>query len=235
VKFISSEEVALLSREMQPFFRSRFAVSQLSKASSPPTTKHLSNMNCVSPSKSDTKVQALKRCSDASHSQTKLEDRSYSAMQQRQVHPASPSSMKQPSNMKSISPGRSDMQVQNLKRCAATRHDQAKTDGSPYFAMRESQLHPASPPHVKQSSNMKCISSNRTATQVHAMKRSAAASPDQAKIDDINMDCETRSGGSMPMIHECRTSEPVKGGEINSQTQLVPREKGMLCASGMWL
>jgi hypothetical protein len=69
-------------------------VSQLSKASSPPTTKHLSNMNCVSPSKSDTKVQALKRCSDASHSQTKLEDRSYSAMQQRQVHPASPSSMK---------------------------------------------------------------------------------------------------------------------------------------------
>ncbi|CAD6204081.1 unnamed protein product [Miscanthus lutarioriparius] len=83
------------------------------------------------------------------------------------------------------------------------------------------------------------------------MKRSAAASHDQAKIDDINMDCETRSGGSMPIIHECRTSEPVKvkidsviehkareekianadKGEINSRTELEPREKGTLCAS----
>jgi len=69
------------------------------------------------------------------------------------------------------------------------------------------------------------------------------------------MDFETRSGGSMPIIHECRTSEPVKvkidsviehkareekianadKGEINSRTELEPREKGTLCASGMWL
>ena len=141
VKFVSSEEAALLSRERPPLVRSRFVVPQPSKASSPSTTKHLSNLNCVSPSRSDTQVQALKRCADASHSQTKIEDRSYFAMQQRQVHPASPSSMKQPSNMKSISPGRSDMQVQNLKLCAAARHDQAKIDDNPYFAMRESQLH----------------------------------------------------------------------------------------------
>ncbi|PWZ52891.1 hypothetical protein Zm00014a_026664 [Zea mays] len=223
VKFISSEEVALLSRERPPSVTSRFTLSQPSKASSPPTTKHLSNMNCVSPSRSDKNVQALKRCADASHSQAELEDRSYSAMQQRRVHPASPSSMKQPSNMKSTSPGRRDMQVQNQKR---------------YAPMRESQ------PHVKQLSN-------RTATQVHATKRSATSSHDQANIDDINMDCEARSGGSVPMMHECRTSESVKvkmdsliehkarekkivnadKGEIKSQTELEPREKGTLCTS----
>ena len=88
VKFVSSEEATLLSRERPPLVRSRFVVPQPSKASSPSTTKHLSNLNCVSPSRSDTQVQALKRCADASHSQTKIEDRSYFAMQQRQVHPA---------------------------------------------------------------------------------------------------------------------------------------------------
>jgi hypothetical protein len=60
--------------------------------------------------------------------------------------------------------------VQNLKRCAAARHGKANTDDSPYFAMRQSQAHPASPPHVKQLSNMKRISPNRTVTLVHATK-----------------------------------------------------------------
>lgn len=115
------------------------------------------------------------------------------------------------------------MQVQNQKR---------------YAPMREGQ------PHVKQLSN-------RTAKQVHATKRSATPSHDQASIDDINMDCEARSGGSMPIMHECRTSESVKvkmdyliehkarekkivnadKGEIKSQTELEPREKGTLCTS----
>ena len=91
--------------------------------------------------------------------------------------------------------------------------------------------------------------------QVQNLKLCAAARHDQAKIDDINMDCEARSGGFMPIIHECRTSEPVKvkidsliehkgtekkivnaeKREINSQTELEPREKGTLCASGIWL
>ncbi|XP_066320702.1 ASI1-immunoprecipitated protein 2-like [Miscanthus floridulus] len=221
VKFVSSEEAALLSRERPPLVRSRFAVPQPSKA--PSTTKHLSNLNCVSPSRSDTQVQALTRCADASHSQTKIEDRSYFAMQQRQVHPASPPGMKQPSNMKSISPSRSDTQVQNLKRCAAARHGQAKTDDSPYFAMRQSQAHPASPLHVKQLSNMKRISPNRTVTQVHGTKRSTAVS------HDINMDFETRSGGSMPIIHKCRTSERVKV-KIDSLIEHKAREKKIVNA-----
>ena len=261
VKFDSSEQVALLSRERPPLVGSRFAVPQPSKAS-PSTTTHLSNLNCVFPSRSDTQVQALKRCAGASHSRTKIEDRSYFAMQQRQVHPASLPGMKQPSNMKSISPSRSDTQVQNLKRCAAARHGQAKTDNSPYFAMRQSQAHSVSPLHGKQLSNMKRISPNRTVTQVHATsanstvtqvhatKRSTAASHDQAKNDDINMDCETGSGGSMLIIHKCRTSEPVKvkndsliehkarekkivnadKGETNSETEDEP-----LCASSMCL
>lgn len=64
------------------------------------------------------------------------------------------------------------------------------------------------------------------------------------------MDCETRFGGFMPIIHKCRTSEPVKvkidsliehkarekkivnadKGETNSQTEGEP-----LCASSMCL
>jgi hypothetical protein len=82
------------------------------------------------------------------------------------------------------------------------------------------------------------------------MKRSAANCQDQAKIDDISMKRDTRSGGSMPTIHRCRTSELVKvkvdsmsearetkivkahKGEINSETEDEPREMGTLCALG---
>ena len=253
VKFISSEEVASLSRERPSYVRSRFAV-QRSKVHppSPPNTKHSSNLKCVSPSRSDTQVQALKRCAVANHDKTKIEHRSYFATQQRPVRPASPPSMKQPSNMKSISPSRSDMQVQALKRCAAASRDQAKIEGRPDFAIRQRQVHPASPPHVKQLANMKCISSNRTETQVHSMKQSAATYQDQAKIDGISMKWDTRAGGSMSTIHRCRTSELVKvnvdsmfeqearemkivkahEGEINSEIEDGPRETGTLCASG---
>lgn len=252
VKFISSEEIALLNRERPPYVKSRFAVRP-SKAhpSSPP--KHTPNLKCISPSKSDTQVQVLKEYSARSHDQTKIEDRSYFAKRQRLVHPASPPRTKQLSNMKSVSPSRSDMQFQALKHCSATSRDQAKIEGRANFAVWQSQVRPASPPHVKQLSNMKCASPNRTETQVHAMKRSAAACHDQAKIDDINMKWDTRSGGSMPIIHRCRTTEPVKvivdspfeanarkmkivnadKGEINSEIKDEPREKGALSASGM--
>ena len=234
VKFISSEEVASLSRQRPTYVRSRFAVRP-SKVhpSSPPNTKHSSNLKCVSPSRSDTQVQALKRCAVANHDQTKIVHRSYLATQQRRVHPASPPSVKQPSNMKSISPSRSDMQVQALKRCAAASCDQAKIEGRPDFAIQQRQVRPASPPHVKKFSNMKCISSNRTETQVHSMKRSAATCQDQAKIDDINMKWDTRSGGSM-FEHKARETKIVKTheGEINSKIEDGPREMGTLCASG---
>ncbi|RLN39707.1 uncharacterized protein C2845_PM01G18160 [Panicum miliaceum] len=181
---------------------------------------------------------------------SKERPRSYIASQQRPVHPASPPSVKQTSNMKPISPSRSDMQVQALRRCAAASRDQAKIEGRPDFAMRQRQVRPASPPHVKQLSNVKCISPNRTETQLHTMKRSAATCQDKAKIDDISMKRDTRSGGSMPTIHICRTSELVKvkvdsmfedearetkimkahKGEINSEIEDGPRETGTLCA-----
>ena len=144
------------------------------------------------------------------------------------------------------------MQVQALKRCAAASRDQAKIEGRPDFAIQQRQVRPASPPHVKKFSNMKCISSNRTETQVHSMKRSAATCQDQAKIDGISMKWDTRAGGSMSTIHRCRTSELVKvnvdsmfeqearemkivkahEGEINSEIEDGPRETGTLCASG---
>lgn len=102
---------------------------------------------------------------------------------------------------------------------------------------------------------MKCISPNRTEMQVHATKQSTAASHDQALIDDINMKWHTRSGGSIPIIHRCRTSEPVKvkvaalfedkaretkivntnKGDINCEIEDEPRENGALYASGMYL
>ncbi|OEL36822.1 hypothetical protein BAE44_0002158, partial [Dichanthelium oligosanthes] len=211
VKFISSEEVASLSRERPACVRSRFALRpSKSHQSPPPNTKHPSNLKCTSPSRSDTQVQAQKRYAAASRDQTKNEDRSYFATQQRKVHPASPPSLKQPSNMKSISPSRSETQVQALKRCDAASRDQAKIQDRPDFSVQQSQVRPASPPHVKQLSNMKCISPNRTQMQVHAMKRSSAASHNQAK-EIVNAD----------------------KGEINSEIEDEPREKGTLCASGM--
>ncbi|XP_022678725.1 uncharacterized protein LOC101753925 isoform X3 [Setaria italica] len=155
VKFISSEEVALLNRGRPPYVRSRFAVCpSKGHPSSPPNTKHSPNLKCISPSRSDTQVQALKRCAAASHDQTKIEDRSYFAKCQRKIHPASPPSVKQPSSMKSISPSRSDMQFQTLKQCAAASRDPAKIEGRPDFAMRRSQVHPASPPHVTLSASV---------------------------------------------------------------------------------
>ncbi|CAL4923202.1 unnamed protein product [Urochloa decumbens] len=245
VKFISSEEVALLNREWTPYVRSRSA-----HLLSPPNTKHSFNLKHISPSRSDTQVQAMKRYGAVSHDQTKIEASSYFAKHQKQVHPASPSSMKQLSNMKSISPSKGDMQVQGLKRCAAPRRYQEKIEGRADFV--QSQVRPASPPHVKQLSNTKCISPNRTEMQVHAMKRCDAASPNQEKIVDVNMKQDTRSGGSMPIIRRYRkTSETVEvkldslfedkarevkignedKGEINSEIEDAPRENRALCAS----
>jgi len=65
------------------------------------------------------------------------------------------------------------------------------------------------------------------------MKRSAATCQDQAKIDDINMKWDTRSGGSM-FEHKARETKIVKTheGEINSKIEDGPREMGTLCASG---
>ncbi|CAN6312331.1 unnamed protein product [Urochloa humidicola] len=131
VKYISSEEVALLNKKWLPYVRSRSA-----HPPSPPNTKHSFNLKRISPSRSDTQVQALKRCASSS------------TKQQKQVHPASASRMKQLSNMKSISPSKGDMQVQALKRYAAPSRDQEKIEGRADFAQR--QVHHVSPPHMKQ-------------------------------------------------------------------------------------
>ncbi|WVZ57287.1 hypothetical protein U9M48_007692 [Paspalum notatum var. saurae] len=190
VKFISSEEAALLSRERPPYARSTFAVRGAG-------TKQ-------STSRSGTQVQTLNRCPTSSHGQTKT------------------------SNMKSVFP-RSDMQVQALKRRATASHDQSQTKivDRPDFAKQQSQVHPASPPHVKQLSNTKCISPNRIDMQVHATKRSAAASHDQAKIDDTNMRQEARFGDSARK----KKIAIADNGETNSQVEDEPKEKVTLCAS----
>lgn len=172
VKFISSEEVALLSRQRPPYVRSRFAALGSSEAHPlPANTKHLSNLKCTSTSRSDTQVQALERCAAVTHDQIKIGDRSYSATQPKQVYPT------------------------------------------------------------------------------YAARRSAAASHDQTNIDDINMRREARYGGSIPIIQQCTTREPVKrklysltedsarkkkianadNEESNSQVEDEP--KGTLCAS----
>ncbi|XP_062208931.1 uncharacterized protein LOC133910608 [Phragmites australis] len=247
VKFISCEEVALLSRERPQYGRSKFGMRQVCPAS-PQNVKQLSSMKCVSPSRSDTQVQALKQCAAASHDQAKTEDGSGFAMRKSQVRPASPPNVKQSSNKKCISPSRSGMQVQALKRCAAARlDDQANIEGMSHFAMRQSQVCPASPPNAKQSSNMKCMPPSSGDTQVHALKRSSAASHDQAKIEDINMKRKARPSSSMPIIHRCgavtgkvdsqiddktRDNKIVNAdeGKIDSQIQDEPREKGTLCA-----
>ncbi|KAJ1296684.1 hypothetical protein BS78_01G321200 [Paspalum vaginatum] len=221
VKFISSEEAALLSRDRPPYARSKFAARG-------PSTKQLSNLKCTSTIRSGTEVQALKRCPTASHGQTKFEDRPYFAKQQKLVHPPSPPNVKQTSNMKSVSPSRSDMQVQALKRCATASRDQSQTKivDRPDFARQQSQVHPASPPHVKQLSNTKCISPNRIDIQVHATKRSDAANHDQAKIDVINMRQEAEFGDSARK----KKIAIADSGETNSQVEDEP-EKVTLCAS----
>uniref|UniRef100_A0A0A8YNM0 AIPP2-like SPOC-like domain-containing protein n=1 Tax=Arundo donax TaxID=35708 RepID=A0A0A8YNM0_ARUDO len=239
VKFNSCEEAVLLSRE-RPHARSEFSMRQSQvRPASPPNVKHSSSMKCIAPNRSDTQVQALKRCAAASHDQAKIKDRADFAIRQSHVRPASPPNVKHPSNMKCISPSRSDIQGQALKRGAATNLNQVSIEDRLNFAMRQHQVPPASPPNV------------RSDTQVHALRRSAAASHDQAQLEDINMNREARSGGSMPGIHRCSTGEAVNvevdsqiedktrenkivnadNGKINSQCQVKPREKGILCAS----
>lgn len=92
-----------------------------------------------------------------------------------------------------------------------------------------SQVRPASPPKVKQSSSMKCMSPSRSDTQVCALKRCAVASQNPAKIEDINMKPKARSGGTIPMVLPCGTSRAVKG-RIGSQIQCEPREKKLVSA-----
>ncbi|KAL6842407.1 hypothetical protein ACP4OV_027834 [Aristida adscensionis] len=65
-----------------------------------------------------------------------------SAMPRNYVRPASPPHVNQSSNLKSISPSRSNMQVHDLKQFAAANRNQAKI---------EHVIRPASPPSVKQS------------------------------------------------------------------------------------
>ncbi|KAF8698785.1 hypothetical protein HU200_035043 [Digitaria exilis] len=165
VKFISSEEVASLSRERPLYVRPTIVV-QPSKAhsSSPPNRQHTSNFKCMSPSSSESQVQARKRCAAASRDQIKIGERSYFTTQQRQTHPASPPSVKQPSNM-SLSPSRSDMQVPALKRCAAASRDQAKIEGMPDFGMRQGRVRPATPPHVKRLSSTECDTGSKSETK----------------------------------------------------------------------
>ncbi|ONM36865.1 hypothetical protein ZEAMMB73_Zm00001d043079 [Zea mays] len=82
--------------------------------------------------------------------------------------------------------------------------------------------------------------------QVHPASPSSMKQPSNMKSIS-----PARSGGSMPIMHECRTSESVKvkmdyliehkarekkivnadKGKIKSQTELEPREKGTLCTS----
>ncbi|CAN6300523.1 unnamed protein product [Urochloa humidicola] len=139
VKYISSEEVALLNKEWPPYVRSRSA-----HPPSPLNRKHSFNLKRISPSRSDTQVQALKRCASSS------------TKQQKQVHPASPSRMKQLSNTKSISPSKSDMQVQALKRYAAPSRDQDKIEGMADFAQR--QVHHVSPHNARE---MKIVNADK--------------------------------------------------------------------------
>lgn len=77
VKFISCEEATLLSKERPPHCRSNFTArhtySQVRPAS-PPKEKQSSSMKCISPSRCDTQVCALKRCSVASQNPAKIED-----------------------------------------------------------------------------------------------------------------------------------------------------------------
>ena len=67
VKFISSEEVALLNRDSRPYDRSNSAMRQSQvRSMSPPSLKQ-HYMKCTSPTRSDTQTLALNQCTSASY------------------------------------------------------------------------------------------------------------------------------------------------------------------------
>jgi hypothetical protein len=226
VKFISSEEVASLNRDRRPYGRSNSAMRQSQVHSMSPSLKQQSNMKCTSPTRSGTQKLALSQFTSARHDQEKIEKRSDVDMRKNQVRTASPPNLNKLSNMKCMSPSRSDTEVHApLKHSMPASHDKSNIENRSEFATQKCHVPHASPPNVKQSSNSNCISPSRSDTQVHVLKRCAAASHEAR----MSTNREVQHGSSMPMANKCRTQVAVKR-KLDSQVDEKTKEKKIVSA-----
>jgi hypothetical protein len=174
--------------------------------------------------KSETAVQyevhTLSQFTSARHDQEKIEKRSDVDMEKNQVRSASPPKFNKSSNMKCMSPSRSDTEVHApLTRSMPASYDKSNIENRSEFATRKSHVPHASPPNVKQLSNSNCISP-RSDTQVHVLKRCVAASHEAR----ISTNREAQHGSSMPMANKCRTQVAVKR-KLDSQVDEKTKER----------